>query len=101
MTAEDVKLAARGKPSPFEHGEFRCLLRPMTFAERGVVFDWRTTGKTGAELQAWLVVTFVCDESGKPLLQQSDLVDFDVLIVEAIAEAVMTRAGLTGDAGKA
>lgn len=99
MTAADVMQAARGKPVPFVSGDFSCLLRPMSFAERREVFGWHDAGKDGEALQAWLVTAFVVDESGAPLVACLD--DWSVSLVGEVAREVLRRAGLGGDAGKA
>lgn len=103
MTAQDVIAGAKGKPVPFEFDGFSCLLRPLTYGERNELFAWRERNdpKLGEELPRWLLTRAVCDESGRPILAPGDLDGFDLRVVDAVANAVLLRAGIGGDSGKA
>lgn len=101
MTAQDVLNAAKGKPVLFEANGVSAYLRPLSFDDRQTVFGWHEAGRGGQELMVWLNRRHLSDESGvRVLSDDSPVGEFDVVFMEAVAEEVLRRAGLRGDAGK-
>lgn len=102
MTKSDVLAGAKGKPVEFVSGEFKCLLRPLSFGERRELFDWHTAHKdvpgSGLALQEKVLLAAVCDERGAALLTADDLADFDGALADTVAQEIMRRNGLDGRA---
>lgn len=97
MTADDVIAGARGKPVPFEFGGFTYLLRPLTRSEMLGVFEV----KDGYATQAALLALAVCDESGVPVLSESDVPELPNAAIDAVAREILRRNGVDLDGGKA
>lgn len=86
---------AKGKPVPFEFGGFTYLLRPVTRSEVLALTAWRDGegDKPGAgrAMQERIVSMAICDESGKPLLSEKQVVELPNAAIDAVADEVARR----------
>lgn len=87
MTTEDVIRGAQGKPVPFEFGGYTYLLRPLTRVE---VRSLRELAD-GVTVQERIISLAVCDESGKILLEPSQVPSLPNASINALADEIAKR----------
>ncbi len=99
MTKADVLAALAAKPVPFAAGGVQVNLRPLRFGDRVALSAWSKESKdadgSGFSLQKKLVSMSVSDAAGGLLLSEAEVDGLDCKLVEAIADEVARRSGMS------